>query len=332
MFYPSLCSSDPSLLLTYWQSWRCCFYINLPIGTVTFLVVALFFNSPARPDSPTSLKLLASVKRFDPLGTTVFMPALVCVLLALQWEGITYEWKSGTIIALFALFGVLLLIFFFIQWCAQENATVPPRLIQIRTIWSCAIYQCTPGAGSFIFVYYVPIWFQAVQGVSAIESGKRTLPMLIGNIAGTILAGVAVSAIGQYAPFMILGIILTSIGGGLLTLFDPDITSPAWIGYQVLVGVGIGVGWQQPIVAVQTVVDMEDVPTATAILSFAQTIGGSFFISVAQSVFSSRLTRELAAKAPSLDPSLVLDGGVSDLTAHVPQQYFPAVISHIVTG
>ncbi|PWY93640.1 putative efflux pump antibiotic resistance protein [Aspergillus sclerotioniger CBS 115572] len=319
-------------LFTDKLSWRWCFYINLPIGAVTFLVVAFFFDSPAQSDAPTGQTFFASIKRFDPLGTMVFMPAVVCVLLALQWGGITYEWNSGTIIALFVLFGVLLLAFLAIQWRAQDNATVPPRLFRLRTIWSCAIYEFTLGAGFFIFVYYVPIWFQAVQGVSAIESGKRTLPMLIGNIVGTTLAGVAVAAIGQYAPFMILGTILTSVGGGLLTLFNPGITSAAWIGYQVLVGVGIGVGWQQPIVAVQTVVGMEDVPTATAILSFAQTIGGSLFISVAQSVFSSRLTQDLAAKAPGLDPSLVLDGGASNLAGYVPRQYLSAVISAYSDG
>lgn len=74
--------------------------------------------------------------------------------------------------------------------------------------------------------------------------------MLIGNMVGTTLAGVAVAAIGYYAPFMIVASILTSIGGGLLTLLNPSIPSAVWIGFQVLVGFGIGIGWQQPIVAV----------------------------------------------------------------------------------
>ncbi|GAB1202345.1 hypothetical protein APSETT445_000957 [Aspergillus pseudonomiae] len=322
-------SSKP---LTSSKSWRWCFYINLPIGAVTFFAVALIFrptNLPKTGDAQTGLDL---VMRFDPLGTCLFMPAVICVLLAIQWGSTTYDWNNGRIIALFVVFGVLLLAFLFIQWRAQDNATVPPRIIQKRTVWSCAIYQFTLGAGFFVFVYYVPIWFQAVQGISAIESGKRALPMLVGNIVGTTASGVVVAAIGQFAPFMILGTILTSVGGGLLTLFNPTTTTAQWIGYQVLVGVGIGVGWQQPIVAVQTVVSMEDLPTATAILSFAQKIGGSLFVSVAQTAFTNKLVRELAATVPELDSSAVLQDGASDLARHIPKQYLSAVVKAYSTG
>ncbi|PLB46059.1 putative efflux pump antibiotic resistance protein [Aspergillus steynii IBT 23096] len=307
-------------------SWRWCFYINLPIGLVTFIVVAIFFQNPSVPDAPASRTLFDRVKRFDPLGTILFMPAVICLLLALQWGGAKYPWNSSRVIALLVSCGILLLAFVVVQCRAQDNATVPPRIIRNRTIWSCAVYQLFLGAGFFIFVYYVPIWFQAVQGVSAIESGKRTLPMLVGNIVATTLSGIAVAAVGLYAPFMILGTIVTSVGGGLLTLFNPNTSTAAWIGYQVLVGVGIGLGWQQPIVAVQTVSSMADVPTATAILSFSQTIGGAVFISVAQSAFTSRLTHELTATVPDLDPFVVLDSGASDLAGHVPRQFLSAVV------
>ncbi|KAH8423653.1 MDR family MFS transporter [Aspergillus melleus] len=307
-------------------SWRWCFYINLPIGAVTFLVVVLFFKNPSLPDAPVSRTLFDRIKQFDPLGSILFMPAVICLLLALQWGGALYPWNSGRVIALFVVCGMLLIAFFIVQWHAQDNATVPPRIIRNRTIWSCAVYQLALGAGFFAFVYYVPIWFQAVQGVSAIESGKRTLPMLVGNIVATTLSGIAVTAIGLYAPFMILGTIITSVGGGLLTLFNPNTSTAAWVGYQVLVGVGIGLGWQQPFVAVQTVSSMADVPTATAILSFSQTIGGAVFISVAQTAFTSRLTHELLAKVPDLDPFVVLDSGASDLAGHVPKKYLSVVI------
>lgn len=254
------------------------------------------------------------------------MPAIICLLLALQWGGSTYAWNDGRVIALLVLFGVVIVAFLVVQRWMADDATVPPRVFKIRTIWSCALYQFSLGASFFIFIYYVPIWFQAVQGVSAIESGKRTLPMLIGNMVGTTLAGVAVTIIGYYAPFMIVATVLTSVGGGLLTLFSPAISSAAWIGYQALVGFGIGVGWQQPIVAVQAAVDMEDVPITTAILSFTQTMGGSVFVSVAQAAFSNKLVHELHAKMPDLDPALILDNGAADLSNHVPSQYLSSVI------
>ncbi|KAJ4150429.1 hypothetical protein LMH87_011179 [Akanthomyces muscarius] len=313
-------------------SWRWCFYINLPIGAVVLVVVAVFFRTPDVPQRPKPTSFWARIKRFDPIGTVVFMPAIVCILLALQWGGTTYAWKDGKIIALFVLFGVLILAFLAVQRWAQDDATVPPRVFRLRTIWSCALYQFSLGASFFIFIYYLPVWFQAVQGVSAIESGKRTLPMLIGNMVGTTLAGVAVTVIGYYAPFMIAATALTSIGGGLLTLLNPSVSSAVWIGFQALVGFGIGIGWQQPIVAVQAAVDMEDVPITTAILSFTQTIGGSLFVSVAQTAFSNKLVQELHATLPDLDPATILDNGAADLASHVPSKYLTQVVQAYSNG
>ncbi|OAA51164.1 Major facilitator superfamily domain, general substrate transporter [Beauveria brongniartii RCEF 3172] len=299
-------------------SWRWCFYINIPIGAIVLLVVAVFSRTPHVPQRPKPTSFWARIKRFDPIGTVVFMPAIVCILLALQWGGTTYAWKNGKDIALFVLFGVLILAFPVVQRWAQDNATVPPRIFKLRTIWSCAQYQFSLG--------------QAVQGVSAIESGKRTLPMLIGNMVGTTIAGVAVTIIGYYAPFMIAETVLTSIGGGLLTLLDPSVSSAVWIGFQALVGFGIGVGRQQPIVAVQAAVDIKDVPITTAIISFAQTIRDSLFVIVAQTAFSNKLVQDIHATLPDWDPATIMANGAADLASHIPSKYLTQVIHAYSNG
>lgn len=75
-------------------SWRWCFYINLPLGAVTILGIALLFTSPPRKNEE-SIGFKARAKQFDPLGTAVFIPAIICLLLALQWGGSKYEWSNG---------------------------------------------------------------------------------------------------------------------------------------------------------------------------------------------------------------------------------------------
>lgn len=88
----------------------------------------------------------------------------------------------------------------------------------------------------------------------------------------------------------------------------------------------VGLGWQQPIVAVQTVVGTHEIPTALAILSFSQTIGGAIFLSVAQTAFSNNLVREPSVRVPDLDPSMVLRWGAANLADHVPKEYLSAVV------
>ncbi|KAH9902351.1 putative efflux pump [Xylariomycetidae sp. FL2044] len=306
-------------------TWRWCFFINLPIGAVTMLVILVFFPDPklARPaDEP----LLERAKRFDPLGTVIFMPAIICLLLALQWGGTTYAWGNGRIIALFVVFGVLILVWVYLQSRQGENATVPVRIIKQRTVAASALFAFGIGSSFFIFVYYIPIWFQAVQGVSAVESGIRNLPMLISVVVFSMLGGGLVSAFGHYAPFMIGGTLLASIGAGLLSTWMPDTSQGVWMGYQILYGAGAGMSMQQPMMAVQVVLDIKDVPVGTSVIIFCQTLGGALFVSVGQNVFQNKLVQELAAHAPSVDPRAVLGAGATGLIDSLPASVIPDII------
>lgn len=114
-------------------SWRWCFYINLPLGAVTILGIALFFTSPPR-EQENSIGFWERAKQFDPIGTILFVPCIVCLLLALQWGGSKYHWGDGRIVALFVVSGVLGIAFAGVQLWKGDNATVPPRILKKRSI------------------------------------------------------------------------------------------------------------------------------------------------------------------------------------------------------
>jgi len=124
-----------------------CFYINLPIGAITLAVVVFLFKMPrsgqVKPEPATFMQRLML---FDPWGTLVFIPAIVSLLLALQWGGSKYPWRSGRIIALFVVFGILVIVFIGVQLWKQDQATIPPRLLKKRSIWSSAFYAFAIGS------------------------------------------------------------------------------------------------------------------------------------------------------------------------------------------
>lgn len=135
-------------------TWRWCFYINLPFGGVTAAFIIPFFTVPRRvkkSDATWREQLL----KFDLEGTAFFLPAIVCLLLALQWGGSKYEWNSGRIVALLVLFGVLIIGFLCVQAWKGENATVPPRVFLNRNVWGSAWFGAMLGAGFFAMVYYL---------------------------------------------------------------------------------------------------------------------------------------------------------------------------------
>ncbi|KAK4698066.1 MFS transporter, DHA2 family, glioxin efflux transporter, partial [Lecanoromycetidae sp. Uapishka_2] len=297
-------------------SWRWCFYINLPIGAVTLFGIALFFKSPPRKNED-SIGFAARAKQFDPIGTVLFIPCIICLLLALQWGGTKYPWSNGRVIALFVVFALLAVGFVAVQIWKGDQATVPPRLLKKRSIaFGCFFVMCL-GGSFFVFIYYIPIWFQAIKGVSAVESGIRNLPMILGLVIMSIAAGIAITTFGYYTPFMILSSVLMAIGAGLISTWKVSTGHSMWIGYQAIYGFGVGFGMQQPLIAAQTVCSLEDVPTATAITNFCLTLGGALFISVGQNIFTNRLLTNLATYVPSLDPKIILSTGATSLRTSV---------------
>jgi hypothetical protein len=136
-------------------TWRWCFYINLPIGAVTFLFILFFFKTPKAFISKNTRTWKQQIAEFDLLGSLFFLPAIISLLLALQWGGTTYAWDSPRIIALFVVFGVLIIVFIGLQWWGQDRATVPPRLIKNRNVWGTAWYSLAIGAAYFVMIYYV---------------------------------------------------------------------------------------------------------------------------------------------------------------------------------
>lgn len=103
------------------------------------------------------------IKRLDPLGTFFFVPGIVCLLLALQWGGSTYAWNNGRIIALFVLFGVLMMAFVSVQILMPETATIPARIITQRSILASTIFTFC-GVGSMMMtIYFMPIWCKCLS-------------------------------------------------------------------------------------------------------------------------------------------------------------------------
>ncbi|KAK7421237.1 hypothetical protein QQX98_002369 [Neonectria punicea] len=311
-------------LLTDQVSWRWCFYINLPIGVITMGVIVFFFHDPERDIEPATWKV--RVWQLDPIGTVIFMPAVICLLLALQWGGVDYEWDDSKITSLFMLSSVLLLLFIYVQYKMGDNATVPRRIFTKRSVWASCFFAFNTGACFLTSVYFLPIWFQAVKGTTAIESGVRNLPMLLGVVLFSMIAGAIVTWWGYYTPFMIGGAIFMAIGYGLLCTLKGDTPTAGWIGYQLLAGIGVGIGMQQPLVAVQVVCDMADIPTGTAMIIFVQTLGGALCVTAGQTIFTNTLIEKVKEYVPDLDPAIVIAAGATNIRDTIRAEWLPDVI------
>jgi hypothetical protein len=168
-----------------------------------------------------------------------------------------------------------------------------------------------------------------------------------------IACGVAVSWWGHYAPFIVVGSAIFTVGAGLLTLFN--VTLPSWqaYGFMIVVGSGYGLSLQNAYIAVQVVLPIETLPVGNAIVMFSQTFSyvpkkvgeslfprfllvacqiltqftGAIFVAVAQSVLSNGLVNGMSAKIPILDPSGIISAGATGIRNIVPPDLLPLVLT-----
>ncbi|KAI0890922.1 putative efflux pump antibiotic resistance protein [Annulohypoxylon nitens] len=293
-------------------TWRWCFYINLPVGAVSILVTILILHMPNQKLDTPAEGWVGKLKQLDPIGNLAFFPGIICLVLALQWGGTEYAWKDARIIVLLVLCGVLCLIFVGIQVWKKEEATVPPRIVKQRSVAASLWFGFFHGAGLMILTYYLPIWFQAIKDVDAVQSGIMLLPLILSTVVGSLSSGVVISRVGYYTPFFYLSSILMPIGAGLMTTFTPTTGHPKWIGYQIIFGLGLGFGAQQPLNVVQTVLERPDIATGSAVVMFTRFLGSAIFLPVAQNIFLNGLVSKLT-NLPGISPAAVTGGGATEL-------------------
>ncbi|KAH1578806.1 hypothetical protein KXX17_006043 [Aspergillus fumigatus] len=293
-------------------TWRWCFYINLPIGGLAVVLIVIFLKPFKRQRVHADWK--HNLRQLDFLGSA-----------ALQFGGTVYPWSNWRLILLLVLFGVLIIAWLGIQYWKGDTATVPPRMLKQRSFAAASWFNFTLGSFFLVLIYYIPIWFQAVKGTSAVGSGIRNIPFILGLVLVSIISGIGVTAIGYFAPFMIACSVISAIGVGLMMTFKPTTPHEHWIGYQAMVGIGIGMGLQQPLIVVQTVLPLAEVPIGTAVMYFLQTFGGTVFVSVGQNVFANQLKTDLAQAVPDLDSGLVVNSGATNIQKIVPASDLPAV-------
>ncbi|KAE8153034.1 major facilitator superfamily domain-containing protein [Aspergillus avenaceus] len=293
-------------------SWRWCFYINLPIGGLSIAVILFVLRLPSKTEySGTSIS--SRIKQLDLLGASLLIPAIICLLLALQWGGNKYPWDSSRVIGLFVGFGSMIILFAISQFKLGDRATLPPSILRRRSVLAATSYALFFGGSFFLLVYYLPIYFQSVKGSSAMKSGIQVLPLLLAVVVSSVILGALVTVTGYYTPFLIVSTAIAAIGVGLVTTYSVHISTPKWIGYQIVVGAGVGAGFQIPMTAVQTVLPQQDIPVGSAAVMFFQTLGGALFIAVGQAVFQNGLIRGIREYASSVDPRVIVGAGATEM-------------------
>lgn len=158
------------------------------------------------------------------------------------------------------------------------------------------------------------------------DSGLRLLPLMLSMVAASILSGVTTQKVGYYTPLAIIGSCIMAIGAGLLTTLQIHTGHGKWTGYQILYGFGMGMCFQQPNLAAQTVLPTKDVPVGIAVMFFSQLLGAAAFVPVGENVLANQLMMRLSG-IPGIDSDIVTSGGATSLLSLVPSDLRGTVLT-----
>ena len=263
----------------------------------------------------------------DPVGNIILLGAAVMFFLALQFGGQTGDWKTAQVIGLLSGAGVDLIVF--LLWLKRRNdrALVTPHIICQRSVAASCALAFFIYSTLLVQVYYLPIWFQAIKGDSAVASGVHMIPYVAANALFSLAAGILVTKTGYFAPPAIVGCAISVAGCALLSTLQVNTASPKWIGYEIFTSVGLGIAIQQGFIAVQTVLPLEQLPIGTALVTSFQSLGGAVFVSVGNSVVQNELVRAIdASPIPGVDIRAVVLAGATQFRSFVPEAALPALL------
>ncbi|OTA52035.1 MFS general substrate transporter [Hypoxylon sp. EC38] len=304
--------------LTQGLTWRWCFYINLPVGGLVIFLFMFVVRLPLSRLCEKRMSLLERVLEIDFIGFLAFAVGSLMFLIGLQWGGTVYPWNSPTVIGLMcggvATFGILGI------WFAYKGdaALLPPRLLRDRVNIMITITAFVQSGGSINALYWFPVWFQAIRGADAFQSGIMILPLILAQLVASVICGALVQITGYYLPEVMLGNALVAVGAGLTSTFTPTTSLGDIIGYQILMGAGRGFILQLLVTAMQANVPREDAAIATSYAIFSQLLGGAIFSAVAKAVFTSSIGDALQKFVPGISPSLLIDSGVTEIAKVIP--------------
>jgi EmrB/QacA subfamily drug resistance transporter len=276
-------------------SWRWAFLINVPLGLISFWVVARRLDVPVR----------RTEHRIDYAGAALLTGAVGCVVLLTSWGGSREPWDSPLIIGL-GVAAIALVALLVVRERRAPEPVLPPRLFRISVARVSLGINLLIGLVFFAGLYFISAFLQFVNGIDATDSGLYMIPFMGSTVVGTILVGRLVDRSGRYRIYPIVGSVVATIGLVLLSGLDVDSSPVRALLFGAVLGFGIGLVMQVLILAIQNSVESRDIGIATATSMFARQLGGAVGLALLGSILNNRLAHWI--------PRLVPEGADIDLT------------------
>ncbi|MFE2373302.1 MFS transporter [Streptomyces sp. NPDC059398] len=265
--------------------WRWVFLVNVPIGIIALFVVAKVLNIPHT----------RRYRRIDWWGAVTIAIGVVPLLLVAE-QGREWGWGSTNSLACYGIGVIGIIAWIFVERRMGDDALIPMRLFGNSIFSKTSLLSVLIGAGMFGGMLMIPQYLQIVKGASPTRSGLEMLPLMLGMIIASVIAGQLTAKTGRYKIFPIIGTALM-VAALLLFHFEVQWDTPLWetMVFMLVFGLGLGGCMQTLVLAVQNAVPPQDMGVATASSTFFRQMGATAGTAIFLSVLFSNVGDKIAS-------------------------------------
>lgn len=273
--------------------WRWCFGVAIPIAFLAFVVLQKTLNLP----------VFRRKVKVDYLGATLLMSGISALLVWVSLAGSQFAWTSGASLALIGAAIVVIGLALYVETKVSEPI-IPLHLFRDRTTSLASISSLMIGAIMMSASVFLTQYFQIVRGMSPTNAGLMSIATVGGLTSASLIVGRLTTRTGKWKRYVTGGLILLTIGTGLLATVDHHTNLAAILGFMLLVGVGIGMSNQTMVLAVQNNSRYSDIGAASSLVSFCRSLGSSAGVSVFGAVLGHQVASRVANGLQSIGATL----------------------------
>lgn len=266
--------------------WRWTFFVCVPLAVVALILLQITLK----------IQHIKRPAKIDWLGSILLTSGVSLLLIWVSFAGDPeyYDWVSWQSALMVGGGVVLLALLVFVEGKVQQPI-IPLKIISERTTALAILASVSVGIAMFGSSTFLGQYFQVARGATPTEAGLLTLPMIAGNLIGSVASGILISRFGKWKRFLIAGSVL--LIGGLAFAGTMDHTTELWLVaiYTAVFGLGLGMLMQNLVLAVQNTVRATDIGTASASVAFFRSVGGAIGVSVLGAIMSNHV-KDLAAE------------------------------------
>lgn len=257
---------------------------------VAFVSVALVLKLPKHESSDWKTKL----RRVDFVGAIVLVAAVLLLLLGLD-RGSNDSWSAMFTIVSLCLAFPLSALFVLVELKVATEPFAPGRIIFERSLVACYICNFFNFGGWLTILFYIPLFYQAVDGFSASQAAVRLLPAVCAGVSGSLFGGLLMQRTGKYYWLTVSAYSMATLGNLLIILCAGLVVNNTYgisVGMFVL-GFCSGIGVTTSLIGLIANAAPEDQAVVTACSYLFRSLGSVVTLSLTASVIQQSLRNQL---------------------------------------